>query len=270
MKAPPALPAFAALAGIGALVHLAPGVVAWRTARCRVLPGLSGVGRPDHVALTFDDGPDPISTPAILDELERIGWKATFFCLGSQVLRSPGLARELIERGHEVAVHGFTHQSHLLRPAPAVITDLRRAVGAIEEATSVSPVWFRPPYGAVSASSIVAARKVGLSLVLWTTWGVDWKERSTGHSVAEKVERTFVPGATVLLHDSDLTSAPGSWRSTLGALPILHERWERARLRVGPLSEHAVRSRALARVHPHPDSDYGRTIPAATPRGRLA
>ncbi|HEX4863062.1 MAG TPA: polysaccharide deacetylase family protein, partial [Acidimicrobiales bacterium] len=102
----------AALAGGGALfIHTLPGVVAWRSARSTLFPRLAGVGRPDHVALTFDDGPDPVSTPPILDELERLGWKATFFCLGSQVRRSPGLARELADRGHEVAVHGDNHTS---------------------------------------------------------------------------------------------------------------------------------------------------------------
>jgi peptidoglycan-N-acetylglucosamine deacetylase len=76
--------------------------------------------------------------------------------------------------------------------------------------------------------------------VLWTSVGVDWKATSTGPSVATHVERSFRPGATVLLHDSDITSAPGSWKATLEALPLLAERWGKAGLRVGPLREHAV------------------------------
>ena len=82
----------AATAG-GAVAHLLPGVVAWRSMRCRLLPRLSGVGDAGHVALTFDDGPDPKSTPPILDALDALGWQATFFCLGSQVRRSPRLTR---------------------------------------------------------------------------------------------------------------------------------------------------------------------------------
>src|SRR4029077_10585409 len=94
----------------GAVVaHLLPGGVAWRSMRCRFLPRLSGVGDPTHVALTFDDGPDPVSTPPLLDALEALGWNATFFCLGSQVRRSPGLTKELVSRGHELAVHGDSH-----------------------------------------------------------------------------------------------------------------------------------------------------------------
>jgi peptidoglycan/xylan/chitin deacetylase (PgdA/CDA1 family) len=190
--------------------------------------------------LTFDDGPDPVSTPSILDELDRLGWKATFFCLGTQVRRSPGLARELVERGHEIAVHGDNHTSHLIRPAPWTTIDLRRARAAIEDAAGVEPAWFRPPYGGVSASSILAGRTCGLRMVLWTTWGVDWRDDSTARSVAERVERTFRPGATVLLHDSDITSAPGSWKSALEALPLLAELWAEAGLAVGTLAAHGI------------------------------
>lgn len=222
----------------GAFVHLVPGVVAWRQARCLLLPGLSGVGRSDHVALTFDDGPDPRSTPQILDTLETFGWRATFFCLGSQARRSPGLVRELVQRGHEIAVHGDSHRSHLLRAAPGVVRDIRSARALLEDLSGTPVEWFRPPYGGLSASSLVAAHRTGLRVVLWTTWGLDWKPEATGPSVADHVRRTFVPGATVLLHDSDITSTPGSWRATLDALPLLAGDWHAAGLEVGPLADH--------------------------------
>jgi peptidoglycan/xylan/chitin deacetylase (PgdA/CDA1 family) len=231
------------LAGTGAaaLVHLSPGVVAWRAARCRLLPRLSGVGDRGHVALTFDDGPDPISTPPVLDVLEQLGWQATFFCLGGQVRRSPGLARELVQRGHEVAVHGDDHRSHLLRSPRGTVDDVVRARDSIEEITQTTMTWFRPPYGGVAVPSLLAGRKAGLNMVLWTSWGIDWREDSTGRSVADNVTRTFYPGATVLLHDSDITSSPGSWRSTVEALPRLAELWADAGLRAGPLREHGIR-----------------------------
>jgi peptidoglycan/xylan/chitin deacetylase (PgdA/CDA1 family) len=228
----------AAVAAAAVLAHAGPGAVAWRSARCRLLPRLSGVGRPDHVALTFDDGPGPVSTPAILDALDDLGWKATFFCLGSQVRADGGLTRELVARGHEVAVHGDRHVSHLRRPATWTVPDVRRARALIEDVTGVETRWFRPPYGAVSGSALVAAWQAGLDLVLWTTWGLDWQPRATGRSVAAHVARTWYPGATVLLHDSDVTSAPGSWRATLSALPLLAERWADLGLSVGPLGEH--------------------------------
>jgi len=245
----PSLPARAAgrraaaagvLLGGGIVAHLLPGVVAWRSMRCRLLPGLSGVGDAGHVALTFDDGPDPVSTPAILDALDDLGWHATFFCLGSQVRRSPELTRELVARGHEVGVHGDRHISHLRRPLTSTVPDVLRARQTIESITGSQSRWFRPPYGAVSSSTLVAARRSGLQLVLWTSWGLDWQPHATGRTVAANVTRTFHPGATVLLHDSDITSTPGSWRSALSALPILAEAWSAAGLKVGTLSEHGM------------------------------
>ncbi len=230
----------ATAAAAGVVAHLLPGVVAWRSMRCRLLPRLSGVGDADHVALTFDDGPDPRSTPPILDALDALRWHATFFCLGSQVRRSPGLARELVQRGHEVAVHGDSHRSHLRRPFTSTVPDLMRARTTLEDVTGVPVRWFRPPYGAVSSATLVAARESGLQLVLWTTWGLDWQPRATGRTVAASVARTFRPGATVLLHDSDITSIPGTWRSALAALPILGRQWTAAGLRVGTLGDHGV------------------------------
>jgi peptidoglycan-N-acetylglucosamine deacetylase len=219
-------------------VHALPATVAWRSARCAILPRLAGVGRPDHVALTFDDGPDPESTPRILEALDRFDWKATFFCLGVQAERRPDLVAELVARGHEVGVHGFQHRSHLRRPPPPVMKDVGESTALLAELSGAKPVWLRPPYGAVSTSSLAAARKVGLQLVLWTTWGLDWKPGATGASVARHIARTWKDGATVLLHDSDLTSSTGSWLATLDALPILHRAWTNAGLDVGTLGEH--------------------------------
>lgn len=228
----------AAAAGAGAFVHFLPGIVFWRSARCRLLPGLSGVGRPDHVALTFDDGPDPVSTPLVLDALDAFGWRATFFCLGEQARRSPELVRELVGRGHEVGVHGDSHRSHLRRSPRAVVADVARARSRLEDLTGHPVVWFRPPYGAVSLSTLAAARVNRLRLVLWTTWGRDWLGDATGESVAANLRRTFVEGPTVLLHDSDVTSSPQSWKATLDALPIAASDWRARRLRVGPLGDH--------------------------------
>lgn len=224
--------------GAAALLHVTPGAVAWRRARCKLLPSLSGVGRSDHVALTFDDGPDPVSTPLILDALDAFGWRATFFCLGSQARQAPEIVEDIVARGHEVGVHGETHRSHLRRATPGVLRDVTAGRAALEDLTGRPVTWFRPPYGAVSMSTLVAARRTGLRLVLWTSWGLDWKPGATGDTVASNVARTFVPGATVLLHDSDVTSSPYSWKATIDALPVLAGRWHGEGMEVGPLSEH--------------------------------
>ena len=108
-------------------------------------PALAGMGRPDHVALTFDDGPDPDSTPWFLEALDACAVRVTFFVLGDGVRRYPGLARRMAERGHEVAVHGWTHDRPWA-PAPRRdIRDLARAAEAIYDAAGQIPRWYRPP-----------------------------------------------------------------------------------------------------------------------------
>lgn len=223
-----------------ALAHLWPAAASWRRARNRWAPGLSGVGTPGHVALTFDDGPDPVSTPAFLDALGSLGWRATFFMLGSMAAACPELTAEVAQRGHEVAVHGYTHSNHLFRGRGWVSRDLRATRDVLGELTGATPQWVRPPYGALSASTLAGARRAGLRPVLWTTWGRDWRGESTPESIVDDVQRTLVPGATVLLHDSDCTSVAGSWKATLAALPLLAERWAASGLTVGSLADHGL------------------------------
>jgi peptidoglycan/xylan/chitin deacetylase (PgdA/CDA1 family) len=230
----------AATAG-AAVFHAAPAITTWLDLRCLLTPALAGVGDAGHVALTFDDGPHPESTPAILDGLDRLGWRATFFLLGSMVRRYPALATEVVGRGHEVGVHGDGHVSHLRRPPAAVRDDVERGRDAIAEATGDAPRWFRPPYGTLSGGSLSAARRLRLRPVLWTTWGRDWREGATSRSIVTDVAGGLRPGATVLLHDSDYTSAPGSWRATLAALPGLADLFDARGLRVGPLADHGIR-----------------------------
>jgi len=211
-----------------------------RRARNRFLPRLAGVGNAGHVALTFDDGPDPCSTPAFLDALDEIGWRATFFMLASMASASPQVAVEVARRGHEVAVHGSRHCNHLRRGPGWVTRDMRAARDRLADLTGAEPRWVRPPYGALSASTLWAAHRLALRPVLWTTWGRDWRVDATRESIVDDVSSTLVAGATVLLHDSDCTSAAGSWKATLAALPALADRWEPMGLTVGPLSEHGL------------------------------
>jgi peptidoglycan/xylan/chitin deacetylase (PgdA/CDA1 family) len=223
-----------------AVAHVGPSVVRVVPSAHRLLPRLHGVGRPEHVALTFDDGPDPRSTPAFLEALAGLGWTATFFMLGAMVRRAPGLAAEVAAAGHEIGVHANEHRSHLRRSPRGVLTDLARAVSVVEDTTGRQPVWFRPPYGAISSGTLLAARRLQLQMVLWTSWGKDWRAEATPRSVIAEVERGLVPGATIVLHDSDCVSAPGAWQSALGSLPLLAERVRARDWKVGPLGDHGV------------------------------
>jgi len=215
-------------------VHGAPAL----TARGVLRRGrLAGEGLPGGVALTFDDGPDPHGTPAVLAALADLGWTATFFLLGSQVRRYPALARTLLDAGHELGVHGHEHRNHLARTPGWVQRDLTDAVEAVVTATGERPRWFRPPYGVLTAGSLRAARRLGLAPVLWTAWGRDW-ERTTAERVVGTLRPGLRSGATLLLHDSDCAATEGSWRATAAALPLLAAELDRRGLAVRPLREH--------------------------------
>jgi peptidoglycan/xylan/chitin deacetylase (PgdA/CDA1 family) len=218
-----------------------PAALRARVLRAAVCPGLAGVGRPDSVALTFDDGPDPDGTPAVLDMLDRLGWTATFFMLGAQVAQYPDVTAAVASAGHEVAVHGFYHRNHLVRGPVDVQRDVTRAASVIMATTGVRPTWFRPPYGVLTMASLIAARRAGLRPVLWTAWGRDWEACSTGR-IAGIIGRQLRPGGTVLLHDSDCVArVAGSWRSTVAALPRLAELADQLGCTVGPLRDHFIR-----------------------------
>lgn len=229
------------LAAAGIAVNLAPGVARLSCVRRR-LAGLNGDGGGRHVALTFDDGPDPASTPAFLRELERLGTRATFFLLGRMVQRSPALAREIVGQGHEVGVHGWDHTSLALRGPLATARDLRDATALVQDVTGQPATWWRPPYGVLTVSGLLTARRLGLRPVLWGSWGRDWTEHASPTSVMRTLRRGLRPGCTVLLHDSSCTSAEGSWRSALGALPQLSRQCEGNGLVLGPLRDHGLRT----------------------------
>ena len=238
-SAPSAVAVLGLPVATGALAYAAPSLARAPAVRRR-FPTLNGDGDAGRVALTFDDGPDPASTPAFLSCLERLEVQATFFLLGVMVRKSPGLAGELTARGHEVAVHGWDHRSLLLRGPTSTRRQVEDGAAIVADQTGQTPTWWRPPYGVLTAAGLVSARRVGLTPVLWGSWGRDWRGTATASTVRADVAAGFRPGSTVLLHDSSCTAAPGSWRSALGALPDLVNGWRDEGLTVGPLREHGL------------------------------
>ena len=228
--------------GCLAVAHAGPGITAIAPVRRRLFPRLAGLGQPDHVALTFDDGPDPESTPAFLDLLAARHLRATFFLLGSMVAKAPELTADIADAGHEVGVHGWAHRYTIMRGPRAVADDLARATDAVAAASGTQPRFYRPPYGVLSAGALAAARAQGLTPVLWTCWGREWAAGATPSSVYATLAKDLTPGATVLLHDSDCTSPAGAAVAALGALPRLLEDCAERGLRVGPLADHGLDS----------------------------
>ncbi|MFC6599734.1 polysaccharide deacetylase family protein [Kitasatospora paranensis] len=232
---------WACAAAAGAeLLHLAPAAVRVAGVRRTAARRTAGYGDPGHLALTFDDGPDPRSTPYVLDALDALGVRATFFLLGSMLERSPLLGRELVARGHEAAVHGWYHRPQWYPTPGRDLRELRRAAEAVTDLCGARPTWYRPPYGVPTTGLALAAHRLGLRTVLWTAWGRDWTASATATSVYRTARPGLTGGATLLLHDSDCTSATGSWRATVGALPLIADRCRRLGLTPGPLRDHGI------------------------------
>lgn len=189
------------------------------------------------IALTFDDGPHPEGTPAVLDLLAAAGVKASFFLVGEQARAFPELAERIAAEGHEVAVHGDRHRV-MLRLAPAVIAaDLDRARETIGELTGQRPRFHRPPLGIYSYLGLKIARDQGLEPLLWSRWGRDWSAKSNAASIGAMVTTDLAPGEVLLLHDADWYSDAGCWRNTVAALPEILDRVNASGLKLRRLSD---------------------------------
>ncbi len=188
------------------------------------------------VALTFDDGPHPEGTPAILELLASHAARGTFFLVGEQVVRRPALAARIGDAGHTIALHCHRHRLQLRLTERQLEDDLQRARTAIEDATGVSPTWHRPPYGVYSAAGLRVARQDGFRPLLWSRWGKDWRKFTTPARIAAHATRGLSAGDVILLHDADFYSSSGSHRRTAAALPaVLGELSQRRLATVLPL-----------------------------------
>jgi peptidoglycan-N-acetylglucosamine deacetylase len=214
-------------------------VVLGQWAPFEALPGRlcrwRGSGHTNAVALTFDDGPSPVATPAVLDRLDRLGLRATFFPLGSLVARYPDVIAEVVRRGHQVETHGYDHRHHLARSPRWVRRDLRAAEEAMAT-VGVRPRWYRPSYGQATGATLWEARCRGWETVLWSAWGREWATDRTA-DVAARIAGELRPGAIVLLHDNDRFGRPGMWKVGLDALDVVADELDRRGLAAVTLAE---------------------------------
>jgi peptidoglycan/xylan/chitin deacetylase (PgdA/CDA1 family) len=195
----------------------------------------------DGVALTFDDGPHPQGTPAVLELLREAGAEATFFLAGEQVERRPALVAEIVAAGHRVELHCHRHRNQLRLTPRSLLDDTERARTAIEEAGGQAVADYRPPYGIFSASGLRAVRRRGWRPVLWSQWGRDWDREATAESIARRSVADVRAGDVILLHDADFYSPPDSWVRTVAALPAIL-----AALEARGLSSRLLRRRGAA------------------------
>ena len=148
------------------------------------------------MALTFDDGPDPLYTGYILVVLKEKGLKATFFVLGENAKNNPELLRRIREEGHEIANHGY---SHSYTPSKFV-KELIRTDEVIYELLQERTAYYRPPGGVVSNAVLAGVKEQGHILTLWSVDSKDWQNPGPAQIVQNVVKNTF-PGGIILLHD---------------------------------------------------------------------
>jgi peptidoglycan/xylan/chitin deacetylase (PgdA/CDA1 family) len=154
------------------------------------------------VALTFDDGPHPDHTAAVLDELKRHGARATFFVLGERAERCPELVRRIAHEGHTIGVHGYLHDRLLACRTPSTVrADLERALRIVEAITGDRPVLYRPPVGQTNPRIAKVARELGLAIVGWSVRGRDGVATPC-EKVVRRITAGLGHGAIVLLHDA--------------------------------------------------------------------
>jgi peptidoglycan-N-acetylglucosamine deacetylase len=162
--------------------------------------------RPNELALTFDDGPNPAWTPRLLDILEGREVRATFFLIGQYAQAEPALVRRIAAAGHAIGNHSWSHPNLALTSAKAIYEDLKRTSGTLEQIVGRPVRFFRPPFGARRPRVFQIARSLGLEPVLWNAMTTDWKEPSADR-IAERLSaridslRQRGRGANIVLHD---------------------------------------------------------------------
>ncbi len=194
---------------------------------------LHGAGR--RVALTFDDGPNPAYTPAVLATLRAHRVRATFFCVGRAVRAHPELVRAIVADGDEVENHTLTH-AHLnaLFTRAALVREIGGGSDALERVTGRRPRFTRPPYGARDFAALATIRALGMRPVLWSAMLGDYRTPPDRATLLRALVAQVQDGAIIVLHDGDLGRDDDGGRTYEAAL-------------AGPLID-ALRARGYAFV----------------------
>lgn len=182
-----------------------------------------------RIALTYDDGPNPVHTPTLLSLLDRFGARATFFSIGMWAEREPGLLREVHAAGHAIGNHTHTHPRMPLISTGAVREELRRCRDAVEGSgvelsTANGGMLMRPPYGSRRPATLRTLREEGYEPVTWSITCYDWRRTATRRSIARHARRAG-PGDIILMHDGSHLVPDGDRSRSVAATEDTLERY---------------------------------------------
>jgi len=153
-----------------------------------------------QLALTYDDGPNDPHTLRLLEVLARHGVQATFFLIGRYVRQHPEIAREIVQAGHVVGNHTFTHPLLTFKSEPEIREELGQCRAALQDAIGQPSNLFRPPFGGRRPAVLRLARELGLEPVMWNVTGYDWNAPPAAE-IERKVAKQIRGGDVILLHD---------------------------------------------------------------------
>ncbi|WP_066073761.1 polysaccharide deacetylase family protein [Neobacillus soli] len=173
---------------------------------------------PSKIAFTFDDGPDPIYTPILLDLLKKNEVKATFFVVGSKAEKHPELIQRMHQEGHLIGIHNYVHHSNWLMSPWKVRKGLEDTARIIENITGVSPVYYRPPWGLLNLFDLF--QRSNYKIILWSVMADDWRTRGGSEKIKQRLLANIKGGDVILLHDCGDTPGAESDapRNTINAL----------------------------------------------------
>lgn len=152
------------------------------------------------LCLTFDDGPDPVYTPVILDMLAAYRVKASFFVLGEAAERFPGLVKRIAAEGHSIGNHSYSHPHPWFLSRSDAQREITNTAKIIEQITGTQPRWFRPPHGRLGYALQQQTLLDNLTTVLWSRSIIDWGLLGSPRGIRQRLDR-IAPGDIVLMHD---------------------------------------------------------------------
>ena len=156
------------------------------------------------IYLTFDDGPHPVATPIVLDTLKRFGVRATFFLSGKNIAGNEHLVQRIVDEGHAIGIHAFTHTRALAFSKDRTLDEIRHTRELLLPFTRTPARLFRPPYGFFSGKTIAAAKELDCILVMWSCLTGDFRQEPA-ESVVKTALHDLSGGSILVYHDNDLT-----------------------------------------------------------------